>query len=111
VSEYNHFKIVAETEEGEHELDCTPENTQLYMHSNKYRDVDHIFHILDSTERTIGAFVWRHALGEEAFNEQSMKMIDSGLWVYNYRPEPVETDIEQFTRDFLDIPNEIPDEW
>jgi hypothetical protein len=108
---FDRFILRGRTEHGVREFECTPENTELYLHHERYRDVDHMFHRIDETDRRLGAFVWRHVLGEEDFEQYSDAMIESGLWIAHYRPTPTETDMEQFTKDYLAVPDELPDNW
>ena len=111
MSEFNFFILKGQTEDGHREFECTPDNTELYLHHEQYEDVDHIFHRIDETDRRLGAFVWRHVLGEESFEEHADMMCESGLWTVMYRPEPVESDLNQFAQDFLDVPDELPEDW
>lgn len=108
---FRHFTIRGMTEWGVREFDCTPDNTELYLHHPTYEDVDHIFHRFDTVDRRLGAFVWRHILGEEDFEEHADYMTGSQNWVVIYRPEPTESDLNQFAQDFLDIPDELPDDF
>ena len=110
MEDFNYFTIKGLTEKGMREFECTPDNTELYIHHPQYADVDHIFHRIDNTDRRLGAFVWRHVLGE-AFQEHADMMQRSLNWVVYYRPEPLETDLSQFSRDFLAVPDELPDDW
>ena len=110
-SEFDHFTLVGETEHGEKIFECTPDNTELYLHHEQYEDVDHIFHRIDERDRRLGAFVWRHTLGSERFEEHADMMTGSGLWIVHYRPEPTDSDMAQFTADYIDVPDELPDDW
>lgn len=110
-SDFNHFILKGKTEHGYREFECTPDNTELYLHHEQYEDVDHIFHRIDEADRRLGAFVWRHVLGEERFEEHADMMCGSGLWTVIYRPEPTESDLNQFAQDFMDVPDELPDDW
>jgi hypothetical protein len=111
-SDFNHFVIVGKTEHGVNRFICTPENTELYLHHpDKYRDVDHMFHRIDERDRRLGAFVWRHVLGEETFEHYSDLMCASLNWIVHYRPTPTDSDMEQFATDFVDVPNELPNDW
>lgn len=108
---FNHFTLRGNTECGVREFDCTPDNTELYLHHPNWEDVDHIFHRIDDSDRRLGAFVWRHVLGEEAFEEHCNLMTGSMNWIVHYRPEPIENDLSQFEHDYMDIPDELPDDF
>lgn len=111
MSDFRHFVLRANTDQGLREFECTPDNTELYIHHPQYKDVDHIFHRIDDSDRRLGGFVWRHILGEEAFNEHTNRMIQSMNWCVFFRPEPTEVDMAQFTHDFVGIPDELPDDF
>jgi len=111
VENFRYFTLRGMTEQGHREFECTPDNTELYLHHPQYEDVDHIFHRIDDNDRRLGAFVWRHVLGEDAFEEHCAMMTGSMNWTVIYRPEPLESDLAQFSKDFLDVPDELPDDW
>ena len=93
------FTIRVESERGKEDLYCDGSNTELYIHSDQYKEVDHIFNRIDHTDRRLGAFIWRHILGEENFNNIAMYMHNSGEFAITYKPEPSEADFEQFLQD------------
>lgn len=111
MEDFNQFIIIGKTEYGVREFGCTPDNTELYLHHPNWRDVDHIFHRIDERDRRLGAFVWRHVLGEELFEAHANRMCESMNWIVHYRPEPVESDLAQFERDFVDVPDELPEDF
>lgn len=90
------FTIRAKTDRGLIEFFCTGENTELYVFSPKFQEVNHIFHRYDDTDRRLGAFVWKHILGEEDFNGLAQYMNETGEYPIFYRPEPLDSDMEQF---------------
>lgn len=90
------FRIKASTDQGERDFRCTGENTELYLFSERFEEVNHIFHRFDSTDTRLGAFVWKSILGEEEFNKLATYMHDSGEYHIFYRPEPMDTDMEQY---------------
>jgi len=93
------FTIRVESERGPEELYCDGSNTELYIHSDKYKEVDHIFNRIDQRDRRLGAFIWRHILGDENFNNVAMYMHNSGEFAVFYRPEPTEPDFEHYLKD------------
>lgn len=111
MEDFNRFTIRGRTEDGIREFECTPENTELYLHHPRWQEVDHIFHRIDDADRRLGAFVWRHVLGEELFEQHAQLMTGSMNFIVSYRPTPTESDLEQFSKDVTDIPNELPDDW
>jgi hypothetical protein len=111
MEDFDHFILKGETEQGYTEFYCTPVNTELYLHHPKWRDVDHIFIRINEKERRLGAFVWRHVLGEEVFEEHAHNMTDSFNWDIYYRVNPTDNDLEQFEKDFIQIPSELPEDF
>ena len=93
------FIINAVTERGPMALHCNGSNTELYIHRDQYRVVDHIFHRLEETDRRLGGFVWRHILGEEEFDRIAAHMHESEDFMIVYRPEPTESDFDQYLHD------------
>ena len=108
---FNYFMVEANTEFGETELHCTPDNTELYLHSEEYEEVDHIFHRINPVERRLGGFIWKHVLPEDEWETITEAMIESGNWIVMYRPEPTDTDMANYARDVVDIPDELPDDF
>jgi hypothetical protein len=109
--ELTHFNIGITNSEGMRiVLHCNPSETSLHLHSPEFREVDHLFHVTDDTDenQTFGAILWRHLIGEDAFDEFSQAMIESGNWAYHYRPEPLEQDMESFASSQLQIPETLP---
>ena len=90
------FTITADTDNGVIDFLCTPENTELYLHSSAYASIDHIFNRYNNLDRTLGVFVWREVLGIEEFNRISMHIHDSGVFEIHYKPTPNETDLQQY---------------
>ena len=95
MSEAN-FTIRANTDQGRVEFNCTGDNTELYLFSPRFQEVNHLFHRYDDTDRRLGAFVWKTILGEEEFNQVASYMHESGEYPIYYRPEPLDTDMEQY---------------
>lgn len=96
----NHFfTLNLTTERGEESFTCTGDNADLYRHAPQYREVDHVFVRISETDRRLGGFVWRNILGEEEFERISQFMFQSGEYPITYRPEPTETDFDQFLKD------------
>lgn len=91
-----HFYIRAATDKGEMKFHCTGENTELYIHHPNFKEVDHLFHRLDESDRRLGGFVWRHILGEEEFERIAMYMHESGAFQITYKPQPAEGDFEEY---------------
>lgn len=103
IEEFRYFRARVLTEEnGEQILDCTPDNTTLYLHRpDVNEDYDHLFYQLSEEElpeeyrgqaRNMGAFLTRHVLGEEDFEELAKRMWDSDNWTVVYRPNPTASD-------------------
>ena len=90
------FKIRAKSERGEEVFVCTGDNTELYLHSDQYAEVDHIFHRYDETARAVGAFIFRQVLGIEQFDTLAEYMIQSCEYPVSYRPVPTDTDFDQY---------------
>ena len=90
------FNIRAQSERGEEQFTCTGENTELYLHADQYEEVNHIFHRYDSTERALGAFLFRHILGEEEFDTVAQYMIQSAEYMVVFRPTPTDGDFDQY---------------
>lgn len=90
------FNIRASSERGEEFFVCTGDNTELYLHSDQYAEVDHVFHRFDDTNRTIGAFVFRQVLGVEEFDTIAEYMIQSCDYMVTYRPVPTDSDFDQY---------------
>lgn len=90
------FRIKASTDQGERDFKCTGENTELYLFSEQFAEVNHIFHRFETTDSRLGAFVWKSILGEEEFDRIATYMNDSSEYPIFYRPEPLETDMEQY---------------
>ncbi len=101
------------TENGAERLTCTPENTELYIHHpDKWKDVDHLFYRLDpESDRRLGGFVWRHILGDEEFEALGTRMSQSLNWMIVYRPEPTETDMNEYLKEAVDVPDSLPDDF
>jgi len=106
---FNYFVINAETDQGPKELQCTPDNTELYLHSEDWSEVDHIFHRIDERDRRLGGFVWRHATGN--FDDTAQAMVQSGNWLVTYRPVPLESDMAQYAQDVVEVPDELPEDF
>lgn len=106
------FTVKGVTPDGEPvAMHCTPDNSELYIHSDQWKDVDHIFYRLPSDpERKLGAFLWRSVLGTEFFDSIGADIWASGDYQVHYRPQPTETDIEQYL-DFAgrDLDGGLPD--
>lgn len=90
------FHINAQSERGAERFTCTGEDTELYLHSDQYAEVDHIFHRFDATQRTLGAFVFRQILGQEEFDTIAEYMIQSAEYPVSYRPIPTDADFDQY---------------
>lgn len=90
------FTITAETDFGVRDFYCTPNDTELYLHSNNYTSIDHIFNRYDPTDRTLGIFVWREVLGNEEFNRISDYIHNTGAYDIYYKPVPVERDLQLY---------------
>ena len=92
------FTARAITPDGEQVvMHCNPDNTELYIHSPQWQEVDHIFYRLPSDpERRLGAFLWRAVLGTEYFDSVTSDLWASGDYDIHYRPQPTEADIEQY---------------
>lgn len=101
------FNIVGMTEFGEQLFVCNGNNTELYLHSEQYQEVDHLFHRIDERDRRIGGFIWRSILGEDEFDRIASFMHESGEYKIVYSPEPTEGDMEQF----LHSQSEDLDSW
>ena len=111
-SEFNYFAIPYMTPEGDSGImDCTPDNTELFRHSEQWKEVDHVFIRVDPVDRRLGAFVWRHVLGEEEFDDLSTKMVDSTNYPHHYRPYPAEGDLEQYEQDAVGVPDTLPEDF
>lgn len=95
----HYFVLNLTTERGDESFTCTGDNAELYRHKPQYREVDHVFVRISDTDRRLGGFVWRHILGEEEFERVSQFMYQSGEYPIHYRPEPTESDFEQFLHD------------
>ena len=112
--DFTYFNINGTNTQGEPlVLRCNPDETSLYLHSPQFREVDHIYHLAEDVtdNQMIGAMVWRHLLGDEAFDEFSQAMIESGNWEYHYRPEPLEYDMECFASSQILIPESLPNDF
>lgn len=90
------FTIHATTERGQETFKCTGDNTELYIHSPQFKEVDHVFYRYDTQDRRLGGFVFRHILGEEEFEKIRQYIYDTGAYQITYRPEPTESDFEQY---------------
>jgi hypothetical protein len=90
------FNIRAYSERGEENFTCTGDNTELYLHGEQYEEVNHIFHRYDTTERALGAFLFRSVLGDEEFDQAAKFMIESAEYVVIYRPVPTDGDFDQY---------------
>ena len=90
------FTITAQTDFGEMDFYCTPENTELYLHSNNYSSIDHIFNRYNNLDRTLGVFVWREVLGNEEFIRISDFIHNTGAYEIHYKPTPSEADLQQY---------------
>ncbi len=96
MSEFN-FGVRVNTTDGENRLlECHGENTELYRHHPNFKDVDHFFIRIDERDRRLGAFLWRQILGDEQFEALSLRTIQSGEFIVVYRPEPTDSDMQQF---------------
>jgi hypothetical protein len=104
---FDKFTLHGQTENGVRDFECTPDNTELYLHRQEFREVDHIFHRFDDVDRRLGAFVWRHVLGEEQFNYYTSLMWESQNWTIIFRPEPTDGDMQNFAHEQLEIPDTI----
>ena len=93
------FVIRAETERGPMALQCNGDNTELYLHRNQFQEVDHIFHRLDDRDRRLGGFIWRHVIGSAEFDTISEHMRFSGDFLVVYRPEPTDSDFNEYLRE------------
>ncbi len=91
------------------DLHCTPQDTELYTFSDKWRDADHIFHRFQM-DSPAGAYLWRSLLGVE-FDEIAIKMIESQAYCHHFKPIPEGADL----RYFLDYESQdvtvLPDDW
>lgn len=90
------FNIRAKSERGEEFFVCTGDNTELYLHGDLYEEINHIFHRYDTTERVLGAFVFRDILGADEFDTIAQYMIQSAEYMVVYRPTPTESDFDQY---------------
>jgi hypothetical protein len=112
--EFTHFNLTGTDSRGEPlVLYCSPEETSLYIHSPQFRELDHIFHQTDEENdiQTFGVVIWRHLIGDEAFDEFAQAMVESGNWEYHYLPEPLDKDMELFASLKLEIPESIPNDF
>lgn len=89
---------VTSRELGESIFRCTGENTELYVHGPNYRDVDHIFHRYDETDRRLGGFVFRSLLGEDEFERIKKYVYSAGTYPITYRPTPTDGDMDEFIK-------------
>ena len=90
------FNIRAQSERGDEQFTCTGDNTELYLHTDQYAEVDNIFHRFDVNDRAIGAFLFRQVLGDEEFDTVAQYMIQSAEYMVVFRPTPTETDFDQY---------------
>lgn len=119
-SDFRRFFIDSQTvEHGPVKLECTPDNTTLYLHHpDRFPMYDHFFvnlpEELVSEEyrgRNVGAFVTRHIIGEEEFERIANAVSASCNYPVVYRPEPTDSDRRQvdeqmeaiFSREIEDI--------
>lgn len=112
--EFIGFKVNATNPQGEPvELYCSPKETALYLHSAEFRDLDHIYHRYeDETENyTFGIMLWRHLIGDEAFDNFAHAMVESGIWEYHFHPEPLENDMVSYASLQVDIPDYLPEDF
>lgn len=112
--ELTHFNLSVTDSEGQPlVLRCSPDEVSLYFHSPQFREVDHIYHVVEDTDndQIIGTFIWRHLMGEEAFNEFSQAMVESGNWEYHYRPVPLDQDMESFAASQIKVPDTLPTDF
>lgn len=106
---FNFFTVNAQTDQGPQQFMCTPDNTELYLHSEGWDEVDHIFHRIDERDRRLGGFIWRHATGN--FDDTAENMVTSGNWTVTYRPVPLESDMAQYAQDVVEVPDELPEDF
>lgn len=92
-----HFILNVESvEKGSLRLICTGDNTELYVHKPQFKEVDHLFHRYDESDRRLGGFVFRNLLGEEEFERIKQYIFNAGTYMITYRPEPTDSDFEQY---------------
>lgn len=103
MSNFNHFIAHINTVEmGEMHLDCTPDNTILFLHHpDKHKEYDHFFRTLSDDERpeeyrgshrNLGAFITRHTIGDEEFEHLANAVSESCNYKVVYNPEPTPQD-------------------
>jgi hypothetical protein len=111
-SDFMHFGMSYRDTDGvTGRLECTPDNTELYYHSPQWKEVDHLFIRINPDDKIIGAFVWRHILGEDVFEKLGRTIIASQNFSFHYRPYPAEADLEQYEHAVGGIPDELPDDF
>lgn len=93
-------------------LECTPENTRIYLHGEQFEEYDHFWRRMEQ-ERNAGAYRTRMVMGEEVFNGLLEQCVESGIWSYEYTPEPTEGDKENIDEQMIDaLSNELEDvDW
>jgi hypothetical protein len=79
-------------------LVCTPQNTLAFVHSEGFKDVDHIFrHLVElDDEEEQGVFVWRKSFGV-IFNDLVASMVEVGFTVIEH-DEPEDFDWGWYVR-------------
>ena len=113
MSEFKSFTARVRTLEcGEMDLECTPDNTVLYLHHpERSVQYDHFFYQLrpdelpDGTDRTrnFGAFLTAHCMGEEMFESLVKRVTDSCEWKVIFCPDPLPSDKEAIDSQIADI--------
>lgn len=79
---------------GEQEVECTPETTSAFMHQSEAdRHYDHIWHVDDTGEQTIGYYIWREDLPN--FNEVISYMYQNGFDLAR-KGKPMPADVENY---------------
>jgi hypothetical protein len=100
--EFNEFFArIRSVELGDMRLRCVPDNTILYLHHpDRSKEYDHFWRQLGEEERpeefrgagNYGAFITRHVLGEDAFEELANRVSESCNFRVVYSPDPTEVD-------------------
>lgn len=90
--EYEYFII----KDNEFTCEVSKENSEIYLHEDKYRNLDHFFIRVDD-ER--GFFCWRElvnkVLGVDKFEDMVEEMADHDIEVI-FQEEPSQSDIEEW---------------
>lgn len=85
----NYFNLL----NGDETYPCSPENTAVFIHSDRFRDVDHLFVETDIDE---GIFLFRSVFGV-IFNPLVRDMENIGFHV-QHADEPSDMDWQQYLK-------------